>query len=83
MEGHLAATKLSWKTLPMTEQHTTQSLDFTLDTSSPTYLGSSETVNRLVSEFCAGMLPLLSGQAESSADFMQKSKALIRKYADT
>ena len=52
------------------------------DTSSPTYLGNSETVNRLVSEFCAGMLPLLSGQAESPEDFVQKSKALIRKYAD-
>ena len=52
------------------------------DTSSPTYLGNSETVNRLVSEFCARMLPLLSGQAESKDDFLAKYRALCIEYAD-
>ena len=31
MEGHLAATKLSWKTLPMPDRHTPLALDFTLN----------------------------------------------------
>ena len=31
IEGHLAASKLSWKTLPMPERHTTLALDFVLN----------------------------------------------------
>lgn len=52
------------------------------DTSSPTYLGNADTVNRLVSEFCARMLPLLNGNAESKEDFIAQYNALCIEYAD-
>lgn len=49
---------------------------------SPTYLGNAETVNRLVSEFCARMLPLLNGEAASKEDFVAQYNALCVEYAD-
>ncbi len=52
------------------------------DTTSPTYLGNSEAVNRLVSEFCAKNMMLFEGGAESKQDFIDQSKALVREYAD-